>query len=311
MCSSSVSKEDVVFPRLCYGELLCSKACSQRSQACHQCSPVCPMSSPALRDVPHPTAFTHSVLLFPSSWIPVTLKDSRSVLLVSDTLLKLTHLRLHCTSSQILLETSSDSNKFCWCSSLEVSKWSHNSQTRHGWLCKAKVILHTVTTQLHVKGRWKDSCGTVPNEANWSRLLRDGQFTSGQGCCSIDRVAIIFARVHAAFTDSNPSGVRLKDIKTAFPSIAKERLVNEMKAKHMDGNITWYTGRFLSERMVEIKIEGNAMLRYQARDRGPAGPTFVTEPIWDLYLVTDLVGQIVPFSQRTLVGAWPQLAGNS
>jgi len=47
-------------------------------------------------------------LLYQPSEIPVTLKASWNVLLGSDTLLKLMHPSLHSTSSQTLLEASSD-----------------------------------------------------------------------------------------------------------------------------------------------------------------------------------------------------------
>jgi hypothetical protein len=77
------------------------------------CSQVCPEFSPALRGIPKLITITPIVLLYPSSEIAVTPKAGRNALLVSDTLLKLTHLSLHPTSSQTLLEASSDLNTFC------------------------------------------------------------------------------------------------------------------------------------------------------------------------------------------------------
>jgi len=62
----------------------------------------------ALRGVPKLITITHMVLLYQSSEIPDTLKAGRNALLGSDTLLKLTHRSLHSTSSQTLLESSSD-----------------------------------------------------------------------------------------------------------------------------------------------------------------------------------------------------------
>jgi hypothetical protein len=47
-----------------------------------------------------------------SSELPVTLKAGKNALLWSDTLLKLTHLSLHSTSSQTLLDAFSDQNTF-------------------------------------------------------------------------------------------------------------------------------------------------------------------------------------------------------
>ena len=54
-------------------------------------------------------------LLYQSSEIPVTPKTGWNALLGSDTLLNLTHLSFHSTSSQTLLEAPSDLNTFCWC----------------------------------------------------------------------------------------------------------------------------------------------------------------------------------------------------
>jgi len=60
------------------------------------------------------TYHNHSqLLLYQSSKIPVTLKAGRNALLGSETLLKLTLLSLHSTSSQTLLESSRDKNTFC------------------------------------------------------------------------------------------------------------------------------------------------------------------------------------------------------
>ena len=73
-----------------------------------RCSQVLPKFSPALRGVPNLFTTTPMELLYQSSEIPVTVKASRNALLGSDTLLQLTHLSLHSTSSQILLESSRD-----------------------------------------------------------------------------------------------------------------------------------------------------------------------------------------------------------
>jgi len=95
-------------PSLVAGAPRCSQDCPRRSQACHRCSQVHPKFSLALRHVPKPITVTPMVLLYQSSEIPVTLKAGRNALLQSGTLLKLTHLSLHSTSSQTLLESSSD-----------------------------------------------------------------------------------------------------------------------------------------------------------------------------------------------------------
>jgi len=73
-----------------------------------RCSQVHRKFSLALRSVPNPITITPMVLLQQSSEIPFTLKAGPNALLGYDTLLKLTHLSLHSTSSQTLLESSSD-----------------------------------------------------------------------------------------------------------------------------------------------------------------------------------------------------------
>jgi len=99
--TSSVPKEDIVFPRLLYCDLRCSKTYCWRSHSCPLRSQVLPGSFSALPG-------------FPPA-LPVTLKAGRNALQGSDTLLKLTHLSLNSTFSQTLLEASSDWNTFCWC----------------------------------------------------------------------------------------------------------------------------------------------------------------------------------------------------
>jgi len=49
------------------------------------------------------------------------------------------------------------------------------------------------------------------------------------------------------------------DIKAAFPSVAKGRLANLMKVRQMDGYLIQWTESCLSERMVKMIIERNAM----------------------------------------------------
>jgi len=44
-------------------------------------------------------------------------------------------------------------------------------------------------------------------------------------------------RAHAAWTNSQITGVLLIDIKEAFRNVAKARLVNLMKVRQMDGDL--------------------------------------------------------------------------
>jgi hypothetical protein len=78
-------------------------------------------------------------------------------------------------------------------------------------------------------------------------------------------------RVHTAWTSSDISSVLLMDIKAAIPSVAKGRQVNAMKVKRMVGDLIQWTESFLTERIVQIIIEGNTMERHPLAAGVPQG----------------------------------------
>jgi hypothetical protein len=102
-------------------------------------------------------------------------------------------------------------------------------------------------------------------------LLSDGQFSNRKGRSAIEAEAFMVDRAHAAWTDGNITGVLLMDIKAAFPSVAQGRLVNGMKAKHIEGDLIRWTESFRSTRTVEMIIEGNAMTRHPVEAGVPQG----------------------------------------
>jgi len=59
-------------------------------------------------------------------------------------------------------------------------------------------------------------------------LLSHRQFGSRKGRLAIEAAAIIVDRTHAAWTNGYRTGVLLMDMKAAFPSVGKGRLVNWM-----------------------------------------------------------------------------------
>jgi hypothetical protein len=63
----------------------------------------------------------------------------------------------------------------------------------------------------------------------------------------------------------------LLDIKAAFPSLAKGRLVNLIKVRQKDGDHIRWTESVLSERTVEMIIEGNSMERHPVEAGVPLG----------------------------------------
>jgi hypothetical protein len=104
-----------------------------------------------------------------------------------------------------------------------------------------------------------------------SGLLSEGQFRSREGQSAIDAVAIMVTRAHAALTNGHITGVLIKDIKAAFSSGAKCRLVNLMNVRQMDADFLRWTECFLWERTVEMIIEGNTMERHPVEEGVPQG----------------------------------------
>jgi hypothetical protein len=66
-------------------------------------------------------------------------------------------------------------------------------------------------------------------------------------------------REHAAWKEDNIMGVRLMDIKAVFPSIARRILIHAMKAKKINGDLIPWTESLLSDRIVEMVIEGKVL----------------------------------------------------
>jgi len=61
------------------------------------------------------------------------------------------------------------------------------------------------------------------------------------------------------------------DIKAAFPSVARGRLVHAMKGKRIDGDLIRWTESLLSDRTVEMVIEGNVLQRHPVEAGIPQG----------------------------------------
>ena len=84
----------------------------------------------------------------------------------------------------------------------------------------------------------------------------------GREKSAIDSAAIRVNGAHAAWKNGHITGVLLMDIKAAFPSVAKRRLVNLMEISQMDRDLIRLMESVLAERTVEMTIESNAMERH-------------------------------------------------
>jgi len=111
----------------------------------------------------------------------------------------------------------------------------------------------------------------LSDEAERRALRSDGQFGCITERLAIDAAAIMVDRAHAALKEKNITGVLLMDIKAAFPSVARGRLIHAMKAKKIDGDLIRWTESFLSQRMVEMVIESNELQSHPVEEGVPQG----------------------------------------
>jgi len=111
----------------------------------------------------------------------------------------------------------------------------------------------------------------LSDEAERRALPSDGQFGSRKKRSAIDAAAITVDRAHAVWKEDNITGVLLLDIKAAFPSVARGRLIHAMKAKKIDGDLIRWTESFHSERTVKMVIEGNVVESHPVEAGLPQG----------------------------------------
>jgi hypothetical protein len=87
----------------------------------------------------------------------------------------------------------------------------------------------------------------LAEEAERRGLLRDSQYGSRKRRSAIHTVGIMVDRAHAAWREGSIAGVLLMDIKAAFPSVARGRMIHTMRGMGMDGDLIRWMASFLSD----------------------------------------------------------------
>jgi hypothetical protein len=111
----------------------------------------------------------------------------------------------------------------------------------------------------------------LSDEAKRRALLGDCQFGSKKKRSAIDAAAIMVHRAHSAWKEDNITGVLLMDIKAAFPSVERGRLIHAMEAQRMNGDLIRLTESLLSDSPVEMVIKGNVLQSYPVEAGVPQG----------------------------------------
>lgn len=95
------------------------------------------------------------------------------------------------------------------------------------------------------------------DECRRSAQLCDGQFGIRKTSLASDAAAIMVDRAYSAWKDNIITGILLMHIKAACPSVERGRLICTIKAKQIDGDLIKWIESFLSDKAVEIAIDGN------------------------------------------------------
>jgi len=97
------------------------------------------------------------------------------------------------------------------------------------------------------------------DEAERRPLLSDSQFGGRNNRSAIDAAAIMVDRADSLLKKDNVTLALLMDIKAAFRNVSRGRLNHALTAKYTDGDLIRRTESILSERTVEMVIEGNVL----------------------------------------------------
>jgi len=119
-------------------------------------------------------------------------------------------------------------------------------------------------------------------ESEKGGLLCDSEFGRRNRRSAIDTPSIMADRLPSTWREGRVAGVLQMDIKPAFPSVGRGRPLHTMMVKGIDGDLIRWTACFLSDRMIEIVIEGNVIDRHPVEAGIPQGSQ-VSQILFTIY----------------------------
>ncbi len=111
----------------------------------------------------------------------------------------------------------------------------------------------------------------VSKQCERLELLHNGQFGSRKYRSSIDAVAKLIATVEHAWKHKKIAGTLFLDIKGAYPNICRKRLIQRMVDLGIPGDIVRWTNSFLTDRKVQLVIDGYTCLMRDIDSGVPQG----------------------------------------
>ena len=101
--------------------------------------------------------------------------------------------------------------------------------------------------------------------------LHKGQMGGRKHRSAIDAAAVMIHKVHGIWKDKQIAGALLMDVKGAFDYVSRTKLVQRMRDLGIDDDLIGWTKSFLTDRSVELVIDGFTNPRQEVESGIPQG----------------------------------------
>ena len=120
--------------------------------------------------------------------------------------------------------------------------------------------------------------------------LHVGQMGARKERCAIDAVALLVQRVEEIWAEKKLAAALFMDVKGAFDHVAKNQLISQMAELDIDGDLIRWTRSFLTDRKIQLIIDGHANQEERIETGIPQGSP--VSPILFLIYISGVFGQV-------------------
>jgi hypothetical protein len=135
----------------------------------------------------------------------------------------------------------------------------------------------------------------ITDEAKWCNILHVGQFGTWRGRSAMDATSVLVTAVEEAWDQKKIAAMLMMDVKGAFLTVNHACLLHKIWQAKMDKNLIQWTRSFMSNRRVEITVNGDLGLTIDTNTGLPQGSP-VSLVLFLLYIadLATLVESMVP-----------------
>jgi hypothetical protein len=123
-----------------------------------------------------------------------------------------------------------------------------------------------------------------------NNALHIGQFGGRRGRSAMDAAAVLVAAIEDAWEKRKITAALTMDVKGAFPTVNRACLLHKMRGVQQDENLVTWVDSFISDRLVEITIAGEAGEAIATNTGLPQG--LPVSPILFLIYIADLASLV-------------------